>query len=170
MRSGGTVGDLLVRDRIHLFSVVGLAALLFTAVFFLLTIPFSLLVPPNTLTAPLSHVSVVREAITLASVLLLPAGLARWWIFRKLLADYSRREARSVAIAFALLAPVLLAISIVLGPIVGGSAGVLLGGTQSRSAAFAGTMVGVAVMIILMTFALSIFVLWFVHRIIRAEQ
>jgi hypothetical protein len=166
----GLIGEILMRDTMRLFAVVGQAALLFTAACFLLTmVSFAVLLPASTWTAPLSRMSSVGEAVMLAIVLLVPAGLSRWWIFRKLLTEYSRREARSVANAFALLAPVLLAISLVLSPIVGGYAGVLLG-TQSRFVAFASAMAGVAVMVTLMTFALSTFVLWFVRRIIRAER
>jgi hypothetical protein len=159
-----------MRETFRLFAVVGKAALMFTAACFLLTmISFALLLPPSAWTAPLPRVPPMGEAITLAIVLLVPAGLARWWIVRELSTGYSRREALSVANAFAVLAPILLGISLLLGPIVGGYP-VLLLGTESRLVAFACVMAAVAVMMTLMTFLLSLFVLWFVSRISRAEQ
>jgi hypothetical protein len=165
------VGDdkLYVRGAIRLFAIIGQAAFLFTATcLLLLAVLSALFLPPGTWTGPSARVTSWGEVTTLAIVLLASAGLARWWVFRKLLVDNSRREARSVANACAFLSPVLLAVSLALGPIAGGYAEVLVG-SQSRFVTFAGAIAGAAVMVALMTFALSVFVLWFVRRIVRAE-
>ena len=161
------VGDdkLSVRGAFRLFAIMSQAAFLFTALCLLLLTALSAL---PLLPGTSARVTSLGEVTTLGIAVLASAGLARWWIFRKLSVDHSRREARSVANACAFLSPVLLAVSLALGPIAGGYAEVLVG-SQSQFVAFAGAIAGVAVMVALMTFALSVFVLWVVRRIVRAE-
>jgi hypothetical protein len=158
-----------MRDTLRLLNVVGKVALLFAAGCLLPMISFAVLFPRSTWIGRLPRVSSTGGVIAMAVAILVPAGLTRWWMLGRLSADYSRREARSVANAFAVLGPVLLTISLALSPLVGGYAGLPLG-SESRLAAFAGAMAGVAVLMIIMAFALSVFVLWLVGRIRRAEQ
>jgi hypothetical protein len=60
-----------------------------------------------------------EEEILAATVAFLPPGIAAWWMFRKLQAYYTRREARAVAITFAVLAPVSFGIAFLLSEIRG---------------------------------------------------
>jgi len=155
---------------LRLFIVIGQAAFLFTGACFLLTIvSFLLLVPPSARSGPLPPVPTVGEAITLIVVLVGPPALGFWWIFRKLRAEYPRRQALGVAVAFAVFAPVPLVIGLVLGPIVGGYTGIFLG-TESRLVAFSGAVMGIVVMIALMTFVPSLLALWITRHTGGARQ
>ncbi|MGH9709093.1 MAG: hypothetical protein ACRD37_00915 [Candidatus Acidiferrales bacterium] len=97
-----------------------------------------------------------------------PTGLATWWVFRKLQAHFCRREARSVAIAFAVFAPVSLAAAFLLYAIPASIAGLLLSG--SGLVFLCALFGGIAVMTAFLTFLACVFALWITRRIERAEQ
>lgn len=150
----------------RLFAVVGQAATLFTAANFLLILVLvRVLVPPDALSGPPPRMPSIGEVFTLVTVLVVPAALGYWWIFRKLHGDYPRRQARSAAMAFALVSPIPLGISLLLGPIVGGYTGIFLG-TESRWVAFSGAVLWIVVLIALMTFLPSLLAL----RITRSNS
>jgi hypothetical protein len=107
-----------------------------------------------------------EEEILGATMALLPSGIAAWWMFRKLQAYYTRREARAVAIAFAVLAPVSFGIAFLFSEISGGYAELLLGSPF----ALAGAFVGVVVMASIVNFVLCLFTLRFTRHIVRLES
>jgi hypothetical protein len=136
-----------MREAFRLFIVIGQAALIVTAACFapaLAIIKFKF--------APTS----IEEVILGAMMVVIPAGIAGWWIFRKLKAHHPRREARAAAIACAVLTPATLAMGLVLGPVFGGYAGVLFGDRL----AFLSAVTGVIVILTIMNFALVSFTLW----------
>ena len=142
-----------MRGRFHLLVIVAEAALLFTVAYFVIIL---IVVKPIVgLRVPLA----VRAIATGLGVIL-PSVTAAWWMFRKLLANYSRSEALGAAIAFGVFAPVPLAIGLVLGQIVGGYVGVFLG----NRFAFAGAVAGIVLMISLTNFITSTFAVWIVRR------
>jgi MFS family permease len=106
----------------------------------------------------------VVQGVGVAVTVLLPICLAAFWIFRKLQAEYTRREARAAAITFGVFTPVPLAISLLLGPIVGGYTGIFLG-TESRWVAFSGAVMGIVVMIALVAFVTSLLAVWITRRV-----
>lgn len=151
---------------LRLFAVIGQAASLFTVANFLLTLVLvKVLVPPDALSGPPPRMPSIGEAFTLIAILVVPAALGYWWIFRKLHGDYPRRQARSAAMAFAIFSPIPLGISLLLGPIVGGYIGIFLG-TESRWVAFSGAVLWIVVVIALMTFVPSLLAL----RITRPNE
>ena len=101
------------------------------------------------------HIPSAIQAITLAIILLVPIVLAASWLFRKLRFQYSQRDARGAAIAFAVACPISLVIGLLLGPLTGGYTEALLG---SRFALF-GAFFGVFVLTALLTFLPTIVVL-----------
>jgi len=140
---------------------MGEAALIFTATYFaLILIAVRSIIP---------HVSDgVRATAGIVGVLV-SICLAAWWTFRRLRAHYALREARAAATAFGLFTPVLLAIGLLLGPIVGGYVGIFFG-SQSRVVAFSGAVMGLVVMIALMTFVPGLIALRITRRIGRPHQ
>lgn len=62
-----------------------------------------------------------------AAVWLVAFGLAIWWMFHKLRALYTRREARALATAFGVFTPVSLVLALVLSEISGGYGEWLIG-------------------------------------------
>jgi hypothetical protein len=101
----------------RLLRTVATAALLFTVASWVLTIVFFM-----------PHLSPRSEKIAAPTVVIVPDGLATWWLFRKLQVDRSRSDARRAVTAFAVSAPVVLAIGYLLGELVGGYTEVILGG------------------------------------------
>lgn len=146
----------------RLFLVVAVGSLIATVLYFGLALA---------LAALLQRPSVpwIVQGIGVAVTVLVPICLAASWVFRKLRAHYTRREARAAAITFGVFTPVPLGISLLLGPIVGGYTGIFLG-TESRLVAFSGALMGILVMIALMTFVTSLLALWVTRRIGRANQ
>ena len=149
-------------NTLRLFLVIAVGSLIATVLYFGLALA---------LAALLQRPSVPRivQGIGVAATVLLPTCLAASWIFRKLRAHYTRREARAAAMTFGVLTPVPLGISLLLGPIVGGYAGIFLG-TQSRLVAFSGAVMGIVLMIASMTFVTSLLALWITRRIGRPHQ
>jgi ABC-type molybdate transport system permease subunit len=142
-------------DKFWLFIVVGRAAIVTTFVVF-------------GLGALAFKVAVTRweEEILGLTVLLLPAGAAAWWIFRKLQEHCTRREARAVAIAFVVFAPVSMGIAILLSQTSGGFAAMFLGSSFGLVGAFAGA----AVITALVSFVLCLLTLRFTRHIIKSES
>jgi hypothetical protein len=106
-----------------------------------------------------------EQAALGAAVVLLPTALAAWWIFRKLQARLSRREARAVTIAFVLCAPIVLLVAVVLAELTGGHAEKLLGSPF----ALAGAISGVFVVAPLGSIVPTALTLWMTRRIMRLE-
>jgi hypothetical protein len=146
-----------MRDQRWLFIVVGKAALMTTLGYFVLVL--------GTLGSKivLTH---GEEEILGATMAFLPAGISAWWMFRKLQAYCTRREARAVAIAFAVLAPVSFGIAFLLSEISGGYAELLLGSPFFLAGAF----VGIVVMATIVNFVLCLFTLGFTRHIVRLES
>lgn len=154
----------------RLFAVIGQAALLFTAACFLLTVvSFLGLVPPSAWFGPPPSTPSISEVIALVAFFVVPAALGFWWIFRKLCADYPRRQALGAATAFAVFSPVPLIIGLAVGPIVGGYTGIFLG-TQSRLVAFSGAVAGIVVIIAVMTLIPSLLALWITRHVGRPYE
>src|SRR6266404_4941526 len=107
------------------------------------------------------HVTPVGEEVEGMVLGFLPAGLAGWWLFRRLRSNYARAEARVAAIVFSLFALAGLAIGLFLGEIFGGYAGNLLGDPFS----FPGALVGIVVVIFIATFPPVLLALWITRRI-----
>jgi hypothetical protein len=68
-----------------------------------------------------------EEGVIGAMLALFPTGVAAAWLYRKLQTFYPRREARAVSIAFGAFTPVSLLVALVLSPITGGYAEILVG-------------------------------------------
>jgi hypothetical protein len=131
-----------MRREPRLFVIVGEAAVVVVTACFVLDMILIKFVP--------------GEQPVLGAMMLLSAGGAAWWLFRKLQAPYPRREARSVAIAFGVFSPVSLGIAFPLGSLSGGYTELYLG---SRFAFF-GAFAGVVVVNALVSIGASAFVLW----------
>jgi hypothetical protein len=149
-----------MRQGLRFLTVVGKAALIVTVGWFALAVTLILIgFKPELIPA--------KGEILVAMALFLPLGAAVWWLFRKLRAHYKRSEARSVAIAFAVFAPVSLLIGLLLGQIFGGYAEMLL---ENRLLAFGGALVGVTVVITVMSLAPCALALWITRRIERVDK
>jgi apolipoprotein N-acyltransferase len=107
-----------------------------------------------------------EEAIVAALGMLLPTGIAALWLFRKLQARYTQREARAVTIAFAVLTPISLLIAFPLAQIPGGYAEVFLGRPFAPIAAFT----GVILVTVCGSFVSTAVVLWMTRRISALES
>jgi hypothetical protein len=151
-----------MRNTSRLFLVIAMGAVIATVLYFALALA---------LAALFQRPSVPRvvQGVGVAVTVLLPICLAAFWIFRKLQAEYTRREARAAAITFGVFTPVPLAISLLLGPIVGGYTGIFLR-TESRWVAFSGAVMGIVVMIALVTFMTSLLAVWITRRIGGVHQ
>jgi hypothetical protein len=144
-------------DKLWLFIVVGKAALMTTLVYFALAL--AVLGSKIVLTHG-------EEEILGATMAFLPTGIAAWWMFRKLQAHCTRREARAAAIAFAVLAPVSFGIAILLSQTSGGYADLLLGSPFGLVGAF----VGVVVIGTIVNFVLCLLTLRITRQIIKLES
>lgn len=107
----------------------------------------------------------LEQAALGATTVLLPTGLAGWWVFRKLQARLTRREARAVTIAFILCAPIALLVATVLGTLSGGYAEAFLG----TRFALPGALAGVLVLTPLGSIVPTALTLWMTRRITRLE-
>jgi hypothetical protein len=116
-----------VREPVRLFIVIGEAALFVTCAWIALSFP-----------AVKFAVTVSELEIFAGFIAIVPAGLAAWWLFRKLRSHYPRREARAISMAFGFLTPVTLGIGIVLGGFPGGYAETFLGNRFILVGAFEG--------------------------------
>ncbi len=98
----------------------------------------------------------LRGRITAAAVVVVPDTLATWWLFRRLRLDQPRNDARRAATAFAVSAPVTLAVAYLLGEFVGGYAEMVFGSHSILPAV-------VTFIVILMIFVPGTVVSWAVH-------
>jgi hypothetical protein len=93
----------------------------------------------------------------------LPIGTAVWWIFGKLQAFCTRREARAVTVAFAMFSPIWFGGAILLSELTGGYAEVLLGSPF----ALLGVLVGLVGVSSLVSFGMCLFTWSVTRQIIR---
>jgi len=157
----------MMRDALRLLVAIAQGALIFTTASFLLTlISFKVLLPPGAPLAPPPRVPSPAEVITLALMILAPAALGGWWVFRKLRIHYGRREARAAGITFGVFSPVPLIVGLTLGEIIGGSTEDLFG----TSFALPGAFVGIVLIIAVLSFLPSALALRIAHRSRSTEQ
>jgi len=149
-----------MRDKFWLFIVVGEAALMTTTGYIALVLGVLGFKIVTTLGEP----QILKAAIGFLLVFL-PTGFATWWIFRKLQARHTRREARAVATAFGAFTPVSLGIAMVLSEITGGYAAFL-----GRPFGLVGAFVGVVVMTAILNFLVCLFTLSMTRRIVKLES
>lgn len=131
-----------MRDTLRLSVIVGEAALIVTSGCFALTVTLILCGFNPEQQSPWT------KALFVVAYLL-PIGVVAGWMFRKLRAVYSTREARAVSIAFGVLTPISLGVSMVLAEITGGYADAF---TRLRFSGLVGAFVGAAVMTALLSF------------------
>ena len=114
------------------------------------------------------HLSLTRHGEEMMGVVMafLPSALAAYLLFRKLRNRYSSRPALWTSIVFLIFAPVSLLVAIVLAPLPGGYADLLLGGPF----ALVGAFLGIVVVITVLTFGPSLFTLWLSRRGGRRAQ
>lgn len=136
---------------LQMFTITGKASLLFTAIYFLLVVTFYKFLPRT--------VGSTSKAVIILIALVVPVGLTAWWLLRKLQTQYSKRVALPATIAFAVVAPLALAMGLVLGPITGSYSDLIVG-TDSRAIAFAGAFGAIVLVIALMTFLSGSVILW----------
>jgi hypothetical protein len=149
-----------MRDRFWLFIVVGKAALITILGWFGLVLG----VVGSKIAMTSGEQQILKATIVLL-VVFVPAGIATWWIFRKLQARYTRREARAAATAFGVFTPVSLSIATVLSQIPGGYSASL-----GRAFAVIGAFVGVVVMTTILDFLVCLFTLSMTRRIVKLES
>lgn len=153
-------GAIAMRSIRYLFLIVGEGALLLTLAAFALGIGAVLVFGSSRPPAAPS----VAQGAALAVIILVPVGAGAWWIFRKLRNRWQRREALAVAISFALFSPLSLAVAMPLSEIPAGYAGNFWG-----PSVLIGAFISVVLMLWLATFLPSVFVLWLLRRLKRAE-
>ena len=146
-----------MRDKLWLFIVVGKAALITTLVGFALVLG---------VLASKIVITHGEEEILGGTLMIFPAGIAAWWMFRKLQAHCTRREARAAATAVAVFTPVSLGIAMLLSQISGGTADQVLGSPFGLIGAFA----GIVVITTLVNYALSLFTLWVTRHAVKLES
>lgn len=114
------------------------------------------------------HLALTRRAEEMMGVVMafLPGALAAYPLFRKLRNRYSSRPALCTSIVFLIFAPVSLLVAIVLAPLPGGYADLFLGGPF----ALVGAFLGIVVVITVLTFGPSLFMLWLSRRGGRRAQ
>jgi len=117
---------------------------------------------------PTSGAPTGGQTIAAMFAVLLPFGLATRLVFRQLQPHFSRREARAVAIAFIVFAPVSFAIANLLYAIPGSIAGPIL--SKSRLGFLSALLVGIAIMTALLSSLGCALALWITRRTERAEQ
>jgi hypothetical protein len=142
-----------IPDRLWFFIVVSTAAIIAST---------GCLVP--LLTLKIAALTAVLQILVLAGGFL-PTVVAAFWMFGKLQLRYTRREARAVAVAFSIFAPIGLLIAIVVAEIPGGYAELLLGSRFAPVAAFA----SIPVITALASYVPCLLVLRMTRHIMRSE-
>jgi hypothetical protein len=107
----------------RLFMTAAEGAVLFTVFSWALVLALGLMSPR----AFTPERSIHSQIIGILVVVFVPDSLAAWWLFRRVRTNRSRADARRAATAFAVSAPVVLAIIYPLGLLVGGYAEAILG-------------------------------------------
>jgi fructose-specific phosphotransferase system IIC component len=149
-----------MRDTFRLFVIVGKAALIAAGGLFALALTLSLFgFNPD-------HKSAWARIIVLAACLL-PIGVGTAWMFRRLRAVYTQREARAVSIAFGVFTPISLGVSMVLGTITGGYADILV---RWRYSGAVGAFAGVVIIAAFLNFIVCALVLRITKLAISVEQ
>lgn len=144
-----------MRNSFRLFIALGTAVIIATAAYF----PLVLIIAPRFMTPSVPRAA---QAVALAVTVLLPIIGAALWMARKLRAQCTQREARIVAIAFAVFTPVSMLIAIPLAQIPGGYAGFL-----GRPFGFVGAFAGIVVITTFLSFVPIVLALWITRRIGR---
>jgi hypothetical protein len=103
--------------RHRLFATCAQAALFFTVASWALIFIILDLMPK----------AATQRGLSIAMIVVLPDALATWWISRRFRLDRSRGDARRAAAAFAVSAPMTLAVSYPLGGLLGSYAEAILG-------------------------------------------
>jgi len=134
--------------KFSLFMIIGRVAPLTAGMYFTLVVAGSKLA-----------VTRAEEAVLAATAIFLPGSIGAWWIFRRLQTHYTKREARAVAIGFAVFMPMSLAIANPLAQIPGGYAAIL-----GPSFGLIGAVAGIVVMTTLISFLLCSLALWVTRR------
>jgi hypothetical protein len=101
----------------------------------------------------------VAQIISLIIVIVIPVVAGTWWVFRRLRSDWQPADALAVAISFAVLSPLSLAVAMPVAVIPGSYAGYL-----GRPFGLIGAFLSVAVTVWLVTLLPSAFVLWVRRR------
>lgn len=149
-----------MRCMFRLFTIVGMAAVITTGVYFGIVLALlPLLQRPNP--------SRVTQIIVLPVVVLIPVGVAAWWIFRKLRSSYPLRTARTTAIVFGLFTPVSLGVAFPLSVFVGAYAEGI-GGYPAFG--LAGAIVGIVIMVALLGFVPCAVALWITRQTNQPHQ
>jgi len=138
--------------RLWLFIVVSRASLITST---------GCLVP--LLTFKISMTTRALQVLALGAMMI-PTGIAAFWMFRKLQLRHTAREAKAVAIAFSIFAPIGLMIAIVFAEIPGGYAELFLG---SRFA-LVGVFASIPVITAFASYVPCLFVLWMTRHIMKS--
>jgi len=101
----------------------------------------------------------IAQITAFATVIVVPVAAGTWWVFRKLRSDSQRADALAVAICFAVLSPLSLAVAMPVAVIPGSYAGYL-----GRPFGLIGAFLSVAITVWLATLLPSAFVLWVLRR------
>jgi hypothetical protein len=107
----------------RLFMTVAEGAVLFTVASWAFDLVIALVAPRAFEHGSSSY----SQIVVMLMAVLVPDGLAAWWIFRRVRTNRSRNDACRAATAFAVSAPLALGVSYLLGELVGGYAEVVLG-------------------------------------------
>jgi hypothetical protein len=152
-----------MRGPLRLFIVVAEAALILTTAWFaLVLVAMAVGLKPDL--APLTP---THGDILVGVTFVLTIVAAAWWLFRRLHSHWTKREARAVAVAFGIFAPISFIVAIFLSPITGGYTEMLTG---RRFVGLVGAFVGIAVITALLSFIACALVLWITRRIVTLEQ
>jgi hypothetical protein len=143
-----------VRTMLRLFVIVGTASLITGGIYFGVILAFlPLLQRPNP--------PRMMQVIMLPVVALTPAGVAAWWMFRRLRARYPPRTARVTAIVFAVFTPVSLGAALPLSLLVGAYSEGFAGYTAFG---LVGAIVGIVMIIALLGLVPCAVALWVTRR------
>jgi hypothetical protein len=149
-----------MRDLIRLFVILVKAALIIVVGAFAMVL--------GTLALGLKGDLRSTEGTLVGAVaVFLPAGVAIWWTSRRLRTVFQRREAGAISTAFAIFAPISLAVALGLSPITGGYAELL-----GRRPVFGlvGALLGAAMVIALLSFLVCATVLRVTRLRISIEE
>jgi hypothetical protein len=101
----------------------------------------------------------IGQIAALVVVIVVPVASGTWWVFRKLRNGWQRADALAVALSFAVLSPLSLAVAMPVAVIPGSYAGYL-----GRPFGLIGAFLSVAITVWIVTLLPSAFVLWALRR------